>query len=383
MGSQREGAHTVSFGPRQPGEEPQLDLLIRRGVPHPGRRCHVGGPGVARQSKGCRQSEIRLTDHGRTTVAAGDRDSAYQSAGGVRPAVQPYGCLRHSVRTPGYSTAAVVTTAVLAFGVGIAVGAAMNNSCWDGATATGTATGTAARWSTTATATTETAHGTAATMVPARPPTVRTERAGWRLPITLHRDLCARRIGLDRLWHPSGWSGVQPKHRSLCRHASSLQRLWKLRKLGCLKERQHRVHPASNYRARVCRNGTNFGGWQRCCCVGRVRQQCVPRAKPQTATSMPRQTAMSTRTPGAVGTRPRVPLTAQATQEPTLLLLAAMEGRKRAAGHRPLAEAAEAVGNPGRRVLVVRQAAVVAAAGADAGEANGPANEVNSSDPCW
>src|SRR5271166_3957325 len=31
--------------------------------------------------------------------------------------------------TPGYSTAAVVTTAVLAFGVGIAVGAAINNSC--------------------------------------------------------------------------------------------------------------------------------------------------------------------------------------------------------------------------------------------------------------
>lgn len=33
------------------------------------------------------------------------------------------------VATPGYSTAAVVTTAVLAFGVGIAVGAAINNSC--------------------------------------------------------------------------------------------------------------------------------------------------------------------------------------------------------------------------------------------------------------
>jgi hypothetical protein len=32
--------------------------------------------------------------------------------------------------TPGYSTAAVVTTAVLAFGVGIAVGAAINNSSW-------------------------------------------------------------------------------------------------------------------------------------------------------------------------------------------------------------------------------------------------------------
>ena len=33
------------------------------------------------------------------------------------------------VATPGYSTAAVATTAVLAFGIGIAVGAAMNNSC--------------------------------------------------------------------------------------------------------------------------------------------------------------------------------------------------------------------------------------------------------------
>src|SRR6201987_671679 len=31
--------------------------------------------------------------------------------------------------TPGYSTAAVVTTAAVAFGVGIAVGAMMNNSC--------------------------------------------------------------------------------------------------------------------------------------------------------------------------------------------------------------------------------------------------------------
>jgi hypothetical protein len=33
------------------------------------------------------------------------------------------------VATPGYSTAAVVTTTLLAFGVGIAVGAAINNSC--------------------------------------------------------------------------------------------------------------------------------------------------------------------------------------------------------------------------------------------------------------
>jgi len=84
---------------------------------------------------------------------------------------------------------------------------------------------------------------------------------------------------------------------------------------------------------------------------------------------------MSTRTPGAVGTKPRAPaITPQATRGPTLLLLAAMEGRKRAAVHPLLAEAeAEAVGNPGRRVPVVRQAAAAVAAGEVAGEADGVA----------
>src|SRR5260370_25147626 len=101
--------------------------------------------------------------------------------------------------------------------------------------------------------------------------------------------------------------------------------------------------------------------------------------KLQMATSMRRRTGMSTRTPGAVGTKPReLPNPPQATQAhrattnrppatrgPTLLLLEVMGGRKRAAGHRPSEEAAVAVGgNPGRRVLVVRQAEAAAAAGA-------------------
>ena len=88
------------------------------------------------------------------------------------------------------------------------------------------------------------------------------------------------------------------------------------------------------------------------------------------AINMPRRTAMSTRTQGVVGIKPRArPTTPRATREPTLLLLAAMEARKRAAGHRLLVEAA-AVGNPGRTVLVVRKAAVVAAAGVVADEVN-------------
>src|SRR6266581_4493825 len=79
------------------------------------------------------------------------------------------------------------------------------------------------------------------------------------------------------------------------------------------------------------------------------------------ATSTQRQTATFTRTPGVAGTKPRELLNPpQATREPTLLLLAAMEDRKGLAGHRHMAEAA-VVGNHGRRALVVRQAAVVAA----------------------
>ena len=223
--------------------------------------------------------------------------------------------------TPGYSTAAVVTTAVLAFGVGIAVGAAMSNSCCGGVTATGTATGTAAPSFTGATSTTETVHGTAATMDPTRCTAYNPQRG-----LTREAQPCdpygSRSAGQaynpstgtyargasasNALWHAGGRPGVQPKHGSLCRHASNLQRLWELRKLGCLQERQHRLHPASNYRERVGRIGTDFVGRQGCRRDGRVRQR-VPRARPQMATSMRPQTAMSTRTPAAVGADPGTP----------------------------------------------------------------------------
>src|SRR5258708_1019650 len=100
-----------------------------------------------------------------------------------------------------------------------------------------------------------------------------------------------------------------------------------------------------------------------------------PPAKLQVEPSTRRQTAMSTRTPGAVGTRhralPITPLATRAHRATTRLLLTAMESSQRPAGHRPLVAAAEAVGNPGRRALVVRQAAVVVAAGAVAGKPRG------------
>jgi hypothetical protein len=100
------------------------------------------------------------------------------------------------------------------------------------------------------------------------------------------------------------------------------------------------------------------------------RTATLPWARLQMATSMRPQTAMLTRTPGAVGSKLRElrgPL--QVTREPIPRLQRDGDSRREAAGHPLSAEAGEAVGNPGRRALVVRQAAVVAAGGAVAGKA--------------
>ena len=78
---------------------------------------------VARKSKGCRKSEIGLADYGCAAVTASDRDSAHESAGSLRPAVQSHGCLWNTYATPGYSASSGGCDRLLAFGAGIAVGA--------------------------------------------------------------------------------------------------------------------------------------------------------------------------------------------------------------------------------------------------------------------
>src|SRR5215472_2070210 len=84
----------------------------------------------------------------------------------------------------------------------------------------------------------------------------------------------------------------------------------------------------------------------------------TPRAKHRVPRSTQSKTATSTRTPEAVGNKP--------SQSQTMSKVAARlplkggDSRKRAAGRQPLAEA---VGNPGRRVLAVRIAVVVAEVG--------------------
>jgi hypothetical protein len=92
--------------------------------------------------------------------------------------------------------------------------------------------------------------------------------------------------------------------------------------------------------------------------------------KPQAVTSTPQQTATFTKIPEAVGVKRKVPhITLPHIPEPILLLLTAMEGRKRAAGHLLLVAAEEAAGNHGRKVRVVLQAVAVAVDGAGAGDA--------------
>ena len=175
------------------------------------------------------------------------------------------------VATPGYSSADVAATAILAFGIGIAVGAAINNSCcgwsysywncnWHGGTvvyrsnvyygnsawrggyygSSATAYGpygstTVARgynWSTGTYgrgATASTPYGTASAGQAYNPSTG-----------TYARGASA----LGGLWKRSSRPGLQPIHRGLWRDASSLQRVWKLRKFGCLEEWPDCVHSA-------------------------------------------------------------------------------------------------------------------------------------------
>ncbi len=128
-GSQCEGAHTVSIGPRQPGEEPQLDLLLRRGVSHAAADVMSAVQVLRAKAKAAGNlksgSQITVVQQSPQTIVIQPANPQVVYVPQYNPTVV-YGT---PVATPGYSTADVVATSMLAFGVGIAVGAAINNSC--------------------------------------------------------------------------------------------------------------------------------------------------------------------------------------------------------------------------------------------------------------
>jgi hypothetical protein len=106
------------------------------------------------------------------------------------------------VPRPDYSTAAVVTTALLAFGAGIAVGAAITTVVAAGAIVTGTATGTAEPLSIKAMSTTEMQPGMAASMVPVSSPMARMAPRGLGR-LTIRRQELTQEVRRSRLpiWH--------------------------------------------------------------------------------------------------------------------------------------------------------------------------------------
>ncbi len=211
--------------------------------------------------------------------------------------------------------------------------------------------------------------------------TARKRRAGYN-PST---GTYARGASASNAYGSAGaGAGIQPTHRGLWRHRARLQCLWELGKLDGFEERQHCIQPASNERERNHRVGAHFERWQGRRRVGSVRQQRRRRSDAQMATSTRPRTAMPTRTPGAVGRQTKAEagtmFRSPAAQVPEAVSTAASKGwggqEKSSSSAFSGAVEVEA-GNPGRRVLAVRQAGAVVVAGVAAGEADGiAANEV-------
>ena len=154
--------------------------------------------------------------------------------------------------TPGYSTGAVVATGLLAFGAGIAVGAAISGGCcgwgysywgcnWHGGAVVyggGAYYGNAA-WH----------GGYYGSSVSAYGPNGSAHYSQGYNPST--GNICARRVGIDAVRNLGRRTGLQPEYRSVCCDPSDLECQWKLRQLGRLEKRQYCVHPASDDGERV------------------------------------------------------------------------------------------------------------------------------------
>jgi Protein of unknown function (DUF3300) len=106
-----------------------MDPLIGRGLSQPGGRCYDSGPDATAKAKAAGNlksgSQITVVQQSPQVIVIQPTNPQVVYVPQYNPTLV-YGA---PVQTPGYSTAAVVTTALLAFGVGIAVGAAINNSC--------------------------------------------------------------------------------------------------------------------------------------------------------------------------------------------------------------------------------------------------------------
>ena len=264
--------------------------------------------------------------------------------------------------TPGYSTAAVVTTGVIAFGAGIAVGAMMSGGCCGWGYSSWNGIGTALQSCITAGRTTGTMPGTAATTVPAAlrmvPTVPHTIATAITRPLGLTHEVPRPRTptGAKASVKPTTQEQVRtvpPSKVPMLMGAGAVPPLRKMAPLLTASTKRTLTEPLGRCTARAV---------PRLMARQASTATAPPLAKPQMATSTPRQTAKPTAIPAAAGARRAEARTLPVTTNP---VPAAGEGRRRAADHRPGVEVTAEVGATGRQVLAVGQAGVaVVVAGA-------------------
>ena len=268
--------------------------------------------------------------------------------------------------TPAYVAPPVAATAVVAFGVGIAVGAMMSSTCcvwgysswncgWHGTTTVvyhggayyGNSAWHGGYYGSSASA--YGAYGAAHASNGYNPSTGTYARGG-----TVSNGYGSQSAG----------QAYNPRTGAYGCHRARFQRQWELGKLDGFEERQHRVQPTSDDRSMEPRARCKPRTVARLP-ARRGSTTAPPWVRPQMATSTRPQTATLTATPGAVGKEIRTILRNPARRV-TPDRAQAVQGLGRAgrrAVHRPSAAAAAEVGHPGQRALVVRQAEAAAVAG--------------------
>ena len=202
------------------------------------------------------------------------------------------------VVTPGYSAADVAAVGLLAFGVGIAVGAAMSSSCcawgysyWNTNWHSGAVVyrsnvyyGNSA-WHGGVYGRSATAYGPygAARVGTAYNPSTGAYARGATVATPYGTRSAAEGDNPSTGTYARGASASGPNGsvaagkptiptRERCGHASELQRVWELRKFGGLQERHDGVHATSDHRTRERRNGADVPGWQGRCSDGGAGQ---------------------------------------------------------------------------------------------------------------
>ena len=284
--------------------------------------------------------------------------------------------------TPGYSTAAVVTTAVLAFGVGIAIGAAMSNSwgysywnCnWHGGTVVYRSTGYYGNsaWHGGYYGSTASAYGPygSAHASAGYNPSTGTYARG----ASASNAYGSQAVGQAYNPNTGAYAATHQASNAYGSYGSSV----------VLQERQHRVHAAADH-----------GEWDGCSAQTSAGGSAVAASGKYGNSGGVAQTANGNKYAACKRKRLQEHRKRLEPDPGDAETTSSYSGANSAAAHGYggqekstwviglVAEAVAVAGNPGRRALEARQAAAAVAAGAVAGRRDGIASEVSFSERYW